>query len=210
MNKFKRKKEFDYFEYFENAAEYAVKEAEYLYKALSEFDVKNVPAQVDAMHQMEHEADKLKHDMLQHLTREFMTTIEREDIVALAQEIDNVVDAVEDIMQRIYMFDINIFPPEALEFVSLIYKCCESLVTAVKEFRNFRKSKIIIEYIIKVNSIESEGDRLFIKCMRKLHTECTNTRDLIIWTEMYEYLEKCLDECEDATDIIESVILKNT
>lgn len=203
-------KEYDYFEYLLKCSETANKAAEYLHGALSDFDLKRLEAQAAEMHLIENDADMLKHEMLKHLAHEFMTPIEREDIVALSQQLDDVVDAIEDVLSRVYMLNIKFIRPETLAFTELIVKCCKALARAIKEFRNFKKSKYVLERIIEVNSIESEGDKLYAKCMRKLFEEEGSMRDTVVWMTMFECLEACLDACEDAADIIESVIMKNT
>lgn len=205
-----RRKEYDYFEYFEICAQYACEAGAFLHEYIANYDVNTIEAKVEQMHRIENAADCKKHEMLEHLADEFMTPIEREDIVALAQELDNVVDAIDDVMQHIYVFNIQSVTPEAVCFSSLISQCCQSLALAVAEFRNFRKSKCIAKYVIEVNTLESDGDKIFAKNMRKLFTNGADIRDIIIWTSLYEYLENCLDECEDAVDIIESIVMKNT
>jgi uncharacterized protein Yka (UPF0111/DUF47 family) len=152
----------------------------------------------------------VKHEMLKHLAHEFMTPIEREDIVSLSMELDEVVDKVEAVFQRIYMFNIESIRPQAIEFSQLVVKCCKSLVVVMEEFKNFKRSKCLKNFIIEVNSIESEGDVFYTNCMRSLFLEDADTRSLLIWTTIYDLLEDSLDACEDAADVIEGVIMKNT
>lgn len=203
-------KEFDYFENFLQCSEMASKAANYLYRSLSAFDPQLIETQVAEMHRIENDADMQKHEMLKKLAHEFMTPIEREDIVTLSQKLDDVVDAIEDVMGRVYIFNIKKIRPEVITFMELILKGCNALTTAVREFRNFKKSKTIHSFIIEVNSIESEGDKLYMEYMRKLFVEDNDMRERIVWMTMFECLEHCLDACEDAADIIESVIMKNT
>ena len=76
------------------------------------------------------------------------------------RKLDNIVDAIDDVMRRIYMFNVTALRPEALEFADLIVQCCEAFEKLVEEFRCFKKSKVINQYIIEVNNIENKGDRL--------------------------------------------------
>lgn len=205
-----RRKAYDYFSYFEVCAGYACEAAAFLHEYIAHYDPAVIEAKVEQMHRIENAADCKKHEMLEHLADEFMTPIEREDIIALAQELDSVVDAIDDVMQHIYVFNIQQVTPESVCFSALIASCCKSLALAVAEFRNFRKSKSIAQHVIVVNTQESDGDKLFAKNMRKLFTNGSDLRHIIIWTSLYEYMEKCLDECEDTVDIIESIVMKNT
>ena len=64
--------------------------------------------------------------------------------------------------------------------------------------------------IIEINDLEETSDRLFMKSMRKLHTECSDPLHIIVWREIYIYLERCADACEHVADTVESVVMKNS
>jgi uncharacterized protein Yka (UPF0111/DUF47 family) len=78
------------------------------------------------------------------------------------------------------------------------------------EFPNFKKSETLMQHIITLNTLEEEGDRLYMAAMRRLHTQTTDPVEIIAWREVYEFLEKCCDACEHAADVVESVVMKNT
>ncbi|MGN1084806.1 MAG: DUF47 domain-containing protein, partial [Lachnospiraceae bacterium] len=82
--------------------------------------------------------------------------------------------------------------------------------TAMEEFPEFRRSAKLKEYLIRINDLEEEGDSLFIEGMRALHTEKNNPAEIIAWRDIYSYLERCMDACEHAADVIETVIMKNS
>lgn len=205
-----KKKDTDYFEYFRISAEKAKAAAVFLDKSFRGFEKDNFGDRVDEMHEIEHEADANRHEMIERLAKEFLPPIEREDIVALAQELDNVVDAIDDVAQRTHMFNIDCIRDEALEFTELIICCCNALLEAVAEFRNFRHSKTIKNLLITVNTLESDGDALLSKSIQRLFREKTEPLTTIAWMNIFDGLEECLDACEDAVDIIESVIMKNS
>ena len=205
-----RKKDFDYFDYFCTCADLICEAAAYLNQSMIEFSHSSFFEKVNVMHDIENKADSEKHVMTQQLLHEFIPPIEREDIIALAQQLDNVVDDIEDTMRRVYMFDVKEIRPEALKFTDLIVRCGESLKEVLQEFRNFKNSKSIRDMIVKVNTLESEGDVLHAECFHALFSSNVDTRTLLVWTNILEDFEMCLDACEDAVDIIESVIMKNT
>ncbi len=210
MSKLLRKKDFDYFGYFCTIASSATEAANYLHQSLSDFDRETFPAKMDAMHQIENTADMNRHEMTKQLAHEFITPIEREDIISMAQELDTVVDTIDDLMRRVYMYNVKEIRPEMLEFTALIIKCCSVMAEAVGEFKHFKNSKTIVEKIVAVNALESEGDALHARCIHNLFSEEADTRDTMVWMTIFEGSEMCLDACEDVVDIIESVIMKNT
>lgn len=204
-----RKKEKDYFETFVGLVEYSCQAARDLYTVLKDFNPDTLQEKMQYLHRIEHTADIAKHDMMSRLVKEFITPIEREDIIALAHEIDDVTDAIEDVLIRIYMYNIQAIPMEALEFAETIVQCCEELKKAMEEFSNFRKSQTIHEHLVRVNYLEEVGDRLYTEAVRTLYC-CEHTAaEITGWTETYERLEKCCDACEDVADVVESVIMKN-
>ena len=108
-----------------------------------------------------------------------------------------------------YMYNVRVIKEDAIKFSGLILSSCEELIGALKEFKNFKKSKEIRSKIIAVNKIEEEGDNLYTEIVRKLHLTSMNAIDIMTWTIAYNRLEKCCDACEEAANVIESIILKN-
>jgi uncharacterized protein Yka (UPF0111/DUF47 family) len=139
-----------------------------------------------------------------------MTPIELEDIVSMAKGLDDVVDSIDDITQHAYMYDLKKVLPEMQEFSALILKCCSVLISALNEFKNFKKSKSLHKYLIEVNTIESQGDKLYATSVRTQFTTNTDNRQLLINMNMLDLFEVSLDTCEDVASIMESVVMKNT
>ena len=148
--------------------------------------------------------------MLAALVKEFITPIEREDIILLSEAIDEVTDTIEDVMIRLYINNIRTIRPDAEAFAHLITRCCKTLSRLMEEFKNFKKSKKLYGLMVELHTLEGEGDRLFIQAMRRLHTEVSDPLEVIAWREIYIYLEKCCDACEHTANAAERVILKNT
>lgn len=208
---FKKEKDYDYFAYFLRTASFACEAANCLHESLSDFNEDLFRSRMAKMHEIENRADDEKHEMITRLSHEFITPIEREDIVELAQHLDDVVDSIDDVMLRIDMYCLTEMRTEALAFTELIMKCCDELRQAVSEFRNFKSSSKIRDSIRLINSIESEGDKLHADCVRTLfRSPDIDAKTVIAWSGIYEDLEMCLDACEHSTDVMESVIMKNT
>lgn len=204
------KKDDFYFDCFVKCVELSCSAAELLEETLRGFDEETLKMKLDAIHEVEHAADQEKHTLMNELTRAFMTPIERNDIVALSQNIDDVTDSIEDTLIHIYVNRVSTIRPEGIQFASLIVRCCKELKSLMEEFRNFKKSKHLKEHIIMINQMEEEGDRLYLQAMRDLHTKDTPPLEVIAWREIYDYLEDCCDACEDVADIVESIVIENT
>ena len=205
-----KKRDYDYFEMFVKGVAYSCKAAHMLEDTLGHFDPDSLPEKLKDLHAVEHAADILKHDMMKELARAFITPIEREDIILLSQEIDNVTDTIEDVLMRTYMYNVLSVRDEAAEFTAIIVQCCDALEDAVKEFHNFRKSSSINENIVEVNRLEETGDALYTRAVRRLYTTCREPVELTIWSDLFDRMEKCCDACEHVANVMESVIMKNS
>ncbi|WP_291649315.1 DUF47 family protein [Clostridium sp.] len=204
------KKGNDYFEMLSELVDYSCSAANLLHDTLLNFDATEMEKKIEEMHKIEHSADLKKHDMMDKLVKEFITPIERGDIAELAHEIDNVTDAIEDILARIYMFNISSMRKEALDFANVIIKNCNELKGLMKEFRNYKKSQEIQKLIVNINGLEEEGDKLYTMSIRNLYTTSKDPIELMTWTDTFKYFERCCDACETAANVVESVIMKNS
>ena len=199
-----------YFDNFIACADYACQAAHLLEKGMREFDPDRIGDMLDEMHAVEHAGDEKKHELLNVLAKAFITPVEREDIILLGQNIDEVTDKIEDVLLRIYCNNVRSVRPDALELVAVAIKCCGEVKDMLVEFPRFKNSKKLHEHIVNINTLEEEADQLFISSMRNLHTSCDDPIAIIVWREIYIYLEKCVDACEHVADTVESVVMKNS
>ena len=204
------KKTYNYFDTFVRMVDYSCQSAEILHETLTSFSVEQLEEKMRQMHEIEHKADMEQHEMRNMLAKEFIAPLEREDIMSLSQEIDDVTDAVEDVLIRFYMFHITSLRTEALAFSELILNCCKALKVAMEDFHHFKKSKTIIESLIEVDRLEGVGDSLYTKAMHRLYVEHGDPVALSAWTAMFDRFEKCCDACEHVAHVMSSIIMKNT
>lgn len=188
---------------------FSLEAARSLYDTLSNFDVNTLEEKQTSLHSIEHLADLKKHEIIKKLSREFITPIEREDILNLTHVIDDVTDEIDEVLRRVYMYNISSIRPEAIELADVIVKCCEGLLQISKNFSNFKKSSAIHNHIVEVNGFESLGDKIYTDAMCRLFRTTDNPVEIIVWRDMFEALEGCCDSCENVCDVIESVIMKN-
>lgn len=199
-----------YFDNFVACADYASQAAHILHNAIKDFNTDNIEDVLEEMHKVEHSGDTKKHEMLNVLSKAFITPIDREDIMLLSSCLDNVTDKIEDVLLRMYCNNISNIYPEALEIASVVIECCDEMKNLLIEFKDFKHSKALHQIIKNINTLEEKADGLFIANMRKLHTTETDPLKIISWREIYIYLEKCADACEHVADIVEKVWISNT
>lgn len=205
-----KKKQNPYFNDFIDMVSFSCQAAEHLQAVLKNYNPETLSDQRMAMHNIEHAEDELKHNMMQRLSKEFVTPIDREDIILIANQLDNVTDKIDDILIRMYMYNIKEIRPETLAFSDVILRCCQSLQKTVEEFPNFHKSTTLIQNIIGVNTMEEEGDSIYISAVRKLYEEESDPIRVAVWSELFDRLEDCCDACEDVADAMETIVMKNS
>lgn len=206
-----RQKKFDYFEAYAQLTELAVKEADILINAFESYTTAaELPPILEEVHEIEHQGDMLNHAIFQSVATDFMPPIDREDIVELAHDLDNILDAIEDVLQHMYMYDVRTMPEAALKLACLIKKSCEGLNGAMDDFKNFKKTKDFRKHIVDVNDFEEEADRVYLNAMRHLHVEDNyDPMHVLVWSRTYVRMERCCDACEHAADVMATIILKN-
>lgn len=206
-----RKKKFGYFEAYRKLTALAVEEADCLIESLETFTTgAGLGVMIERVHELENAGDQINHDIYAAVAVDFMPPIDREDVVELASSLDNVLDFIEDVIDHMYMYDIHVVPPDAIRFAQIIKQSCEALDRAMAEFHEFKKSKEFMRRIVDINSYEEEADVLNRDVMRHLHTvENEEVMHVLVWSRIYERMEKCCDACEHAADIMSTILLKN-
>ncbi len=205
-----KKQDAFYFDTFVEAVDCACRAATILDETLHDFNPEKLPQQMNVIHEVEHEADCKKHALMEALAKAFITPIEREDIMLLSQNIDDLVDKIEDVLIRLYCDNVRTIRPDALLTSGLIVKSCSAVRQLMVEFADFKHSKKLRQLIIDINTLEEDADRQFIQSIRDLHVNSSDPMEVFCWHELYRYLEHCVDACEHVADIVEGVIMKNT
>lgn len=204
------KKNNDYFELIKKQTSCCVEASNLLEEILCKFDTKDIQLYRTQMHEIEHRGDVIHHDIVNKLSVEFITPIDQEDILHLVQIIDDITDALDEVILDIYMYHINSVSARTAELSKIVNRCVTALDEAAAELKNFKKPDSLHELLIKVNDIEIEADNVYTEAIYELFESEINQKMLLGMKEVYEGLEGCCDLCEHAADVIQQVIIKNT
>jgi uncharacterized protein Yka (UPF0111/DUF47 family) len=207
---FHKDSHFDYFDAFDEDIAYACQEADLLQEVFADYRPEWLHGQLEKAHAIEHSADLVNHDVYTHLASEFIAPIEREDIDFLTQALDDIVDNIEGVMQRLYMYNITAVPQPAKDMADVISKSCLALREAFVDFHTFKHSSNTQEHLIQVNTYEEEGDRIYLEAMRELYSDCEDLKLVMAWASTLAKLEKCCDACERVANAMSTIIMKNS
>ena len=163
----------------------------------------------DRIKHIENEGDKMVHDIFAELNKTFITPIDREDITKLTSSLDDILDNLEAVSERLIIYEIKKPPKYMLEFAQVLQKTARNVNEGIHLLRNFKDAKQIRGFCRDVNTLENEGDIL----MRKATAELFNKKDpieIIKTKELYDHLEAAIDRCEDVADVIGDILVKYT
>lgn len=197
-------KEEKFFELLRKSAKNLLEGAKTL-KSLAD-DYTDVGAKVKRIKDIEHEGDRIIHEIIKKLNQTFITPIDREDIHTLASELDDVLDAIEGISARLYFFKIEKLTPECIELINIIYKAVDQIEKAISDLEHLDN---LLPFFIEINSLENQADEITRKATADLLDSEPDWRMAIKWKEIYGRLETAADHCENIAVAIESVAVKS-
>lgn len=162
---------------------------------------------VESIKQLEHEADDVTREVLQRLDRTFITPIDREDIHLLISDLDDVVDMMDGIARRAQIFRLGEAPAGIAELCGVIERVTAVTLQAVS---GLRTHKSVIELCAEAKRLEREGDAIYHEYLGRLFDQVSDPIKLIKWKDIFDSLERTIDDCEDVANDLESISLKHS
>jgi len=200
-------KDENFFKLFKDMTENIIVAAKCLKDMLDNFD-DPVQSQRD-IKELEHKGDAITHSVIQKLNKTFVTPLDREDIYQLTSKLDDILDLIDVCAQRIIMYNIENISPQAKSLGFIILQCCIVIDKAVAQLGKKKSNDQLFALCVEINALENEADRVCREAISILFDEEKDPIQLIKWKEIYETLETTTDKCEDAANILESVVVKN-
>ena len=196
-----------FYDLFEKGAHNLVLAGEALTDLLQHFE--NVEMKTSRIRDLEHEGDDVTHELYTQLNQTFVTPLDREDIAALAQRMDDVMDYVEAAATAINMYNITEPTDVAKAMADLIRLQCLQIEQAIGNLRSGSKLKKIHEQLVEIHRLENEADALFLNGSAELFRNETNVTDIIKWRDIYDQLEQATDSAEQVAHVLEGIVIKH-
>jgi predicted phosphate transport protein (TIGR00153 family) len=197
-----------FFQLFENVAQELVKMGDKLKTMVNEPDFDKRAQLVQELEDMEHVNDDLTHNIFTELGKNFITPFDREDIHYLASALDDIADYIYSSAKKIHYYRVNPNDMGIQKMAELIAVGCIQVQKAVTELRNMKNMRQITDALVSINSIENQADDIFDMSIEKLFATEPDAKEVIKKREIYQVLEIVTDKCEDAANVIESIIVK--
>jgi len=197
-----------FFELFEKVADNVAKMGVILKDIVAEADFDKRASLISQVEDLEHANDELTHSVFTELGRNFITPFDREDIHLLATALDDVADYIYASAKKINFYRVNPNDIGMQKMAELIEQGANHVRTAVVELRDMKNMRNITEALVKINSIENQADDIFDMSIERLFATEPDAKEVIKKREIYQVMEIVTDKCEDASNVIESIIIK--
>ena len=197
-----------FFDLLDKLAEVVNRGAQLLCEATNDgFDV---AALKDRIKVVEHEGDQITHELIMQVTKSFVTPLDREDIHELACRLDDILDLVDAAISRIFLYRVGDLTDDARAMCHNLAQATRVLVKGVAKLRRTRDHPDILPCCIEIHTCENEGDRLEQHALAALFNGNRDTAEIIKWKDIYDDLESAIDKCEDAANVLETLVLKSS
>jgi uncharacterized protein Yka (UPF0111/DUF47 family) len=197
-----------FYELFERSADNVHQIGLLLLKVINEPEFDKRQTIISQMEDVEHANDELTHLLFTELGRNFITPFDREDIHYLASALDDIADFIFASAKKINFYRVNHNDSGIHKLTELINQSTGEVRKAVGELRNMKNMRLITECLVRINSLENESDDIFDLSIERLFATEADAKEVIKKREIYQVMETATDKCEDAANVIESIIVK--
>jgi predicted phosphate transport protein (TIGR00153 family) len=195
----------EFYDLYTQASANAVAIAERLVALLDSFPDQTADALRD-IKELEHEGDRLTHDVIHLLNRTFVTPFDRDDMYRLAAALDDVVDHIDEAADNLDAYKVKVIPERAKEQAQVIRRAAAKLHEAVQLLEGFKDSR---RHLTELRRLEDEGDRIAREAVAELFRSGQDALSIIRWKDIHERLEEAIDACQGAADVLEAIVVKN-
>ncbi|MDP9385740.1 MAG: DUF47 family protein [Actinomycetota bacterium] len=197
-------KEREFYDLFEEAGSNVVLAAELLDRMLREW-----PESASLSREIliaEQDGDRITHDIIQRLNQTFVTPLDREDILALASALDDIVDFIEEVADFMGLYRIEAPMDQALQLAAVLLQGSRQVAQALPRLRNLGD---ISHFTVEIHRLENEGDRITREALASLFERGIDPMMVIRWKDIFDRLEEAIDATEAVANVLQNVVIKN-
>jgi uncharacterized protein len=197
-----------FYDLFEKVAGNVATMGTKLKDVVNEVDFDKRATLISQLEDLEHDNDELTHRVFTELGRNFITPFDREDIHYLASALDDVADYIYASAKKINFYRVNPDDSGLRKLADMIEESSSQVRNAVNQLRDMKNMRQMTEALVKINSIENQADDIFDMSIERLFATEADAKEVIKKREIYQVMEIVTDKCEDASNVIESIIIK--
>jgi len=197
----------NFFNYVEELANKIEEGGQFFLEMTKNRDYSDV--KVARLKELEHEADGITHKTYERMHKTFLTPIDREDIYALVNKMDSIMDVIEATAIRIHMYKVKKPDDEIIKQAEILFQAIKKIKGIVHGLRDMKNSKMILDGCVEINTLENAGDVVLRTIITNLFIKEQDAIELIKWKEIFERIEEAIDVCEDVSNIVEGIVMKH-
>ncbi len=198
--------QFNFFDRFEEQVGHAVEAARFFQEVAAQNRV--TEEMLRRMTLIEHEGDNTAHTIIEQLNKTFITPFDREDLHALAMELDDITDMIHNIVSRLRVYDISGVDRNLVEFAAVIEQSVQAVARAIGGLRRSKDARVVFNACVEVNRLENVGDVMRDRALAELFATEKDPLVVIKWKDIYQDAETVLDVCEDVVHVVDSIMVK--
>ena len=194
-----------FFDLFEEAAQNVVRGADLLDQMLAHF-----PERADLARDIvicEQEGDRIAHDIHHRLNSTFVTPIDREDILELTSDLDDIIDLIDEVADYLGLYKIEAPMEQSQRMAHILLQATRQIAEAMPRLRTFQPMS---HFTIEINRLENDGDRTSRHAIASLFDNGIDPMVVIRWKDIFERLEEAIDACEHVANTLEGIVIKNS
>jgi uncharacterized protein len=195
----------EFFDLFEAAARNVVRGADLLDQMLAHFPDRSDLARDIVI--CEQEGDRIAHDIHHRLNSTFVTPIDREDILELTSDLDDIIDLIDEVADYLGLYKIEAPMEQSQRMAHILLQATRQIAEAMPRLRTFQD---LSQYTVEVNRLENDGDRTSRHAIASLFDNGIDPMIVIRWKDIYERLEEAIDACEHVANTLEGIVIKNS
>ncbi len=198
-------REREFYDLFEEAAANIVRAAALLEEMIEVWPEKSEIAREILL--AEQEGDRITHDIIHKLHQTFVTPIDREDILALASGLDDILDFTEEVADFLGLYRIEAPMDQAIELAKVLHQASRQVAEALPRLRS---QEDVSHYVVEIHRLENDGDRIEREALASLFERAIDPMVVIRWKDIFERLEQAVDATEQVANTIQGIVLKNS
>ncbi len=197
----------NFFDYFEQLAN-KIEEGGRLFLTMTENHAYS-ESNISKLKEIEHEADVITHTTYEKMHKTFLTPLDREDIYALVNKMDSILDMIEATAVRIYLYKVKKPDDEIIKQAKILNESITKVKFVIHALRDMKNAKSILDACVEINTLENAGDVVLRTIIAELFEKEKDAIELLKWKEIFERIEEAIDVCEDVSNIVEGIVLKH-
>jgi hypothetical protein len=200
-------KQENFFDHFEELAKKIEEGARFFLAMTETHDYSE--SNVAKLKEIEHEADGITHRTYEKMHTTFLTPIDREDIYALVNKMDSIMDVIEATAVRIHLYKVKKIDDQIIKQAKILNESVMKVKAIIHAMRDMKNSKMILDGCVEINTLENAGDVVLRTIMANLFENEKDAIELVKWKDIFQLLEEGIDTCEDVSNIVEGIVLKH-